>query len=145
MVDASVIFSEGLSNYLEELGFKRDPYDWCVMNKTINGEQCTIVWHVDDLMINHLDPDVVTSVIDGLSEKYGKTAPLTVDQRKVHEYLGMVINFNDPGAAKVAIYQYIYGVIDSALDVYRVSFREHGVGKVTPAPSNLYEIRSLDT
>ena len=43
-VNASRLFFEDLSNYLEKhIGFKRNPYDWCVMNKTINSKQCTII------------------------------------------------------------------------------------------------------
>ena len=145
-VDASRLFFEDLSEYLEKhMGFKRNPYDWCVMNKTIDGKQCTIIWHVDDLMISHVDPDVVSNVIKDLSDKYGKTAPLTVNRGKVHEYLGMVFDFTDPGSVKVTMYQYIDDIIDGAPDIYKVSSREHGVGMATPAPSNLYEIRSPDS
>ena len=32
-----------------------------VANKMINGKQCTMLLHVDDLKISHTDPDVVTS------------------------------------------------------------------------------------
>ena len=42
------------------------------------------------------------------------------------------------------MYQYVDGVIDGAPNVYKVSSREHGIGMETPAPSNLYEIRSPD-
>ena len=43
-VDASKLFSNDLSGFLlDNLGFKRNPYDWCIVNKTINGKQCTIV------------------------------------------------------------------------------------------------------
>jgi hypothetical protein len=42
--------------------FLSNPYDPCVMNKTIHGKQCTMLWHVDDLKISHVDPEVVTEV-----------------------------------------------------------------------------------
>ena len=44
-----------------------NPYDNCVANKIINGSQFTIVWHVDDLKLSHVDPDEVTKIIDLLS------------------------------------------------------------------------------
>ena len=75
----------------EDLGFERNPYDWCVFNKIIDGKQCTIVCHVDDLMISHEDPNVVTSIIRSLSDKYGDMMPLIVNRGRVHEYLGMVL------------------------------------------------------
>jgi hypothetical protein len=50
---------------LKKWGFKINPYDWwCVANKMIDGKQCTIVWHVDDLKISHVRPNMVTSVIE---------------------------------------------------------------------------------
>jgi len=40
---------------LQEWGFKINEYDHCVANKLIKGKQCTILWHVDDLKILHVD------------------------------------------------------------------------------------------
>ena len=38
-VDASKLFFEDLSRQLlDEMGFERNPYDWCVVNKIINGK-----------------------------------------------------------------------------------------------------------
>jgi hypothetical protein len=34
---------------LENSGFKLNPYDPCVANKTLNGTQMTVCWHADDL------------------------------------------------------------------------------------------------
>ena len=48
---AALLFWENLSETLQEWGFNINPYDWCVANKMINGKQCTIGWHVDDLKI----------------------------------------------------------------------------------------------
>ena len=38
---------------LEGLGFNINPNDRCVTNKTINGHQCSISWHVDDCLASH--------------------------------------------------------------------------------------------
>jgi hypothetical protein len=46
---AALLFWRLLTSKLVAMGFKINPYDWCVANKTINGKQCTILWHVDDL------------------------------------------------------------------------------------------------
>ena len=45
----ALLFWDNLSETLQESGFKNNPYDWCVANKMINGTQCTIGWHVDDM------------------------------------------------------------------------------------------------
>ena len=49
-LQAALLFWKNLSGFLiNELGFVVNPYDWCVVNKIINGKQCTVGWHVDDL------------------------------------------------------------------------------------------------
>ena len=48
---------------LEKEGFVINPYDRCVANKVINGEQCTIVWYVDNNKVSHKDPKVVDDII----------------------------------------------------------------------------------
>ena len=52
-----------MSKKLIEWGFEINLYDWCVANKTVNGKQCTILWHVGDLKISHVDLEVVTDMI----------------------------------------------------------------------------------
>ena len=49
-LQAALLFWKNLSEFLiKDQGFQVNPYDWCVFNKVINGKQCTISWHVDDL------------------------------------------------------------------------------------------------
>ena len=43
------------------MGFEINPYDPCVANKMVNGAQCTVYWHVDDLKVFHVDEAVVTT------------------------------------------------------------------------------------
>ena len=86
---AAHLFWEKLSGELQEWGFKANPYDSCVVNKMINGKQCTIGWHVDDVQCSHVDPMVVEHMISLMGNEFGKDAPLTVSRDKVHEYLGM--------------------------------------------------------
>ena len=80
-LQAASLFWKDLTKILvEELGFEVNPYDWCVANKVINGEQCTIGWHVDDLMISHKEEEVIEDVISRLQARFGKEAPLTVNR-----------------------------------------------------------------
>ena len=30
----------------------------------INGKQCTIVWYIDDNKLSHIDPNIVTEVLE---------------------------------------------------------------------------------
>ena len=48
---------------LQEWGFVLNPYDKCVAKTNIEGKQCTIIWHVDDLKISHADKNVVENIL----------------------------------------------------------------------------------
>ena len=86
---AARLFYERLKTSLTKWGFKCNEYDECVANKMINERQCTIIWHVDDLKISHVDPQVVDQVIDMIDEEYGQEEPISRNRGKVHHYLGM--------------------------------------------------------
>ena len=70
-------------------------------NKTVNGKKCTILWHVDDLKISHVDPDVVTDMIKTTDKEFGQEAPIMVKRGKVHDYFGMTLDFSTEGKAKI--------------------------------------------
>ena len=77
IVDASKLLFDALTSFLvKDLGFKVNAYDTCVVKKNIQGKQCTISWHVDDLKISHKYANVVTSIIESLSARYGTAMPL---------------------------------------------------------------------
>ncbi|KAI2500335.1 Reverse transcriptase (RNA-dependent DNA polymerase) [Fragilaria crotonensis] len=109
---AALLFWKRLSKQLIQWGFKLNPYDSCVANKTIDGNQCTILWHVDDLKISHVDPKVVTDVIELLKSEFGNEAPLTITRGKVHEYLGMTIDFSIDGKVMFKMFDYIKTMLD---------------------------------
>eukprot|EP00975_Prorocentrum_lima_P031421 6593461-Prorocentrum_lima.AAC.1 len=75
---AAVLFWRKLTRFLVDCGFEVNPYDWCVMNKMIDGKQCTILWHVDDLKISHVSTNVVSDIIEMLQKEYGKVGALSV-------------------------------------------------------------------
>jgi hypothetical protein len=68
-LQAALLFWQNLSSQLIEWRFELNPYDFCVVNKTIDGGQCTIVWHVDDLKISHVSTKAVDTVISLLDAK----------------------------------------------------------------------------
>jgi hypothetical protein len=113
-LQAALLFWENLSTFLtEELGFTINKYDRCTVNKIINGKQCTVVWHVDDLKLSHIDPKVLDEIIRRLREKYGQEAPLTVTRGKVHEYLGMTLDYGEVGKVKFIMDDYVKNLIDN--------------------------------
>jgi hypothetical protein len=113
----------------------QNPYDSCVATKTINGKQCTILWHVDKLKISHVNANVVTNVIKFLQFEFGKEALLTQTCRKVHEYLGMTIDFSLPGKVKFYMIDYIKLMLD-------VQPEEMSRTVPTPASAHLFEVNA---
>ena len=41
------------------------------MKKIVKGKQCTILWHVDDLNMLHVDSEIVSSVLSDIDAEYG--------------------------------------------------------------------------
>ena len=93
-VRAAYLFWLDLTGSLKKWGFKANPYDWCTMNHMFGKNQCTIQWHVDDLKISCRNESAVESVVKKLSAQYGKIASLTITRRKVHDYLGIRIDYS---------------------------------------------------
>jgi hypothetical protein len=68
----------------------------------VEGSQCTIVWHVDDQKISHKNPDVVTS-LQQLESEFSKEAPLSITRGKIHEYLGMKLDYTKDGKVEITM------------------------------------------
>ena len=55
---ASLLFYKKFVKVLQREGFELNPYDPCVANREVNGNQQTIVWHVDDCKVSHVNDTV---------------------------------------------------------------------------------------
>jgi hypothetical protein len=108
---AAVLFWKKLSKSLKMRGFVINPYDWCVANKMVNGKQLTILWHVDDLKLSHKDTKVIDEIIASLKAEYEKVGVMTVRRGKVHEYLGMTLDFSQPKKFIIGMEKYIDDVL----------------------------------
>ena len=92
------LFWEHISKSLTDMGFIPNPDDLCVLNKDVNGEQCTIVLHVDDIGLSHKEENVVRDVAatlekeDGSVERY--LEPIHAPQHTV-TYL-LTVNMRTP-------------------------------------------------
>ena len=62
LLRSALLFYRKLVGDLEAEGFTINPYDPCVANKLINGKQLTILWHVDDLKISHVNRSEVNKM-----------------------------------------------------------------------------------
>jgi hypothetical protein len=114
-VKSALLWYEMFSGTLKDLGFTINPYDPCVANCMINGKQCTVAWYVDDMKISHVDPNVVTDIIQKLEQRFDK---MTVTRGKEHVFLGMNIKFTEKRTAIITMKHYLAEAIaDSGLNI----------------------------
>jgi hypothetical protein len=94
-----------------------------------------VLWHVDDIKVSHEDPEVVTQVLLKLfkEDAYGKEAPLTITRGKVHNYLGMTIDYRVDGKVKFTMTDYIQNMLDEIPTDMRGE-------AATPAANHLFEV-----
>ena len=98
------------------MGYQRNEYDWCIMNRIIDDKQCTILCNVDDLKTSHVDPAFISSVLFDIDAEYGKIAKMTITQGKVHKYLGVNIDYSFPGKVIFLMIDYIGKMIEGILE-----------------------------
>ena len=110
-----------------------DPYAW---NAVINGKQITLLFHTYNVMITHGMANVVSDQIKLLDGFHGKNYPLTVTRGKIHECLGMTIDFRNKWI--IAFLQH-----DAIKKFWRSLPPElKGPCRSTPAPVNLFKVDS---
>ena len=137
-LQAASLFWKIFTNTLLEWGFEINPYDWCVANKVVNGKQLTVVWHVDDLKISHVEDDIISEFIKKLRGKYetmpyGIKTPLIVHRGRKHDYLGMTLDYSIDGKVIVDMRDYVKKLLDDLPLCFRGS-------AATPAASYLFDV-----
>jgi hypothetical protein len=130
---AAWLFWERLSKQLVDWGFTPNPYDSCVVNMIVDGKQLTVAWHVNDLKISHVATGVVDDLIANLNSEFRKETPLLKSWGKVHNYLGMTLDFSALGQVTVTMIDYIMNIcMDLPKDM---------IGSAaTPAANHLFQI-----
>jgi hypothetical protein len=101
---------------LKSKGFKLNPYDPCMANKQVNGEQLTVCVHMDNCKILHITPQVVDETIEWLRSEYKNvfgdgTRQMTVRCGKTHRYLGMSLDFSHLNQCRVTMIDYIDEIV----------------------------------
>ena len=74
------------------LGSSINKYDLWVSNKIIDGKKCTIVWYVDENKLPHVDPNVVTNILEKIKEHFGD---LVINRGDTHDLLGVTIKIGN--------------------------------------------------
>ena len=117
IMKAALLFYLRFVGDLESIGFILNPYDPCVANKLVNGHQLTIVWHVDDLKISHKEPKTVTRMVTWLRRTYERmfddgSGAMKICRGKLHEYLGMTLDYRVKGQVTFSMIPYIKEIIE---------------------------------
>ena len=62
IMKAALLFYLKFVKNLKSIGFVLNPNDPCAAKNIVHGAQLTVVWHVEDLKIIHMDAGVVTRI-----------------------------------------------------------------------------------
>ena len=128
-MQSALLFYGKLCSILDDHGFKVNPYDPCVANKMINEKQMTVTF--DDLKISHMDSNEVTKCIEHFKKIYGNR--MTVHRGKVHDYLGMDLDFSSAKVLKIGMIKYIKKIHDK----FPEEIKSAGA---TPAAEHLFDV-----
>jgi hypothetical protein len=133
LLRSALLFYRKLRRELEDYGFTINPYDPCVANRiSESGKQQTVLWHVDDLMMSHVDPEVNTALLGYLEGIYGDK--MTVTRGSKHRYLGMDLDFSKPGLLGITMIKYIDDIFEDFPELITKTSR-------TPHTDNLFKVR----
>jgi hypothetical protein len=140
ILKAALLFYKRLVKDLLGIGFKLNPYDPCVANKMVGGKQMTLCWHVDDMKVSHFLTKRVDDMIKWLRSKYKRlfgdgSGAMKVCRGKVHEYIGMTLDFRIPGQVRVTMIPYVKEIV---ADFTKISTDTKTA--VTPAAEHLFKI-----
>jgi hypothetical protein len=142
---ASLLYYKKFVKTLLREGFVINPYDCCVANRMVKGKQQTILWHVDDCKLSCVRTKANDQLIEVLRQEYETifedgSGKMKVSRGKVHEYLGMTIDFRTRGQVKISMFKYIKEIL---AEFEKAMPDAHGV-KTSAAPANLYTVSEGD-
>ena len=110
MLKSALWFYEKLRDDIEADGFTINEYDPCVANKMVNGNQMTVTWHVDDLKVSHREQAEIDKFSQFLRDKYEKPEQglmLTYHKGKVHDYLGIDLDYSERKKLKALFWLFV--------------------------------------
>jgi len=137
---AALLYYQRFVTDLKSIGFEVNPYDPCMANKIVKGTQLTIVWHVDDLIVSHRRKSVVSKMANWLKSTYERlfddgSGAMKISRGKIHEYLGMTLDFTVPDEVKITMIPYIKEIVQL--------FKKHDDSDRTantPAAEHLFKV-----
>ena len=134
---AQLFWGKLQAKLVKDWGFVPSRYDSCVVNKTVDGKQLTVAWHVDDLKVSHVEERVLDDFIAKMEKEFGQDIPLSVSRGPVQEYLGMTLDFSKRGQVVVKMSNYMKNMLNDAPALMD--------GKATtPTAAHLFKVNTED-
>jgi hypothetical protein len=106
-----------------------------VANKKVQGLQQTILFHVDNLKLSHKMKLVNDRVKKWLNSQYSNHGKVTATCDKVHNYLGMELDYWERGDLKINMTKYVENMIND----FPVKLGKKDVAKA-PAADSLFNL-----
>jgi hypothetical protein len=113
MLEAAILWYKKFQGELEQKGFKFNPYDPCVANRTEKGSQHTLLFHVEDLKSSHKDSKVNDQFDEWLQENYGENGEVAIHRGKKNDYLGMELDLSEKGKVKIGMTEYVASMLEA--------------------------------
>ena len=79
-------------------------------NKIVNRKQHTVSWNVNNLKFSHVNKNVNDNFMEWIKEKYGIIREVKVSCRKIHEYLGMTLDYMVKEPVTINMYDYVKNI-----------------------------------
>jgi len=93
-VQSAKLWYDKLCEVLTDAGYTRNDYDQCLFNKKVDGEQVTIAFHVDDLLITSVNSKLIDQIQQHLEQNFES---ITVNRGNNHSYLAMNLAMTENG------------------------------------------------
>ena len=138
---AALLFYLKLVKNLKSIGFELNIYDPCMVNKIVDDAQLTVVWHVNDLKVSHVDAGVVTQMYVCLQKTYERLfddslGAIKLKRGKIHECLSMQLDFIVAVQVKITMLDYIQEMLE---DFHK--FDPSKTVSRTPAADHIFKVR----
>ena len=100
-IQSARLWYDTFSAFLYKLGYKKNERDACVFNKlSTTGVQCTVCFHVDDVMITSEDKSMLDEFESAVTAEYEQVSVTKGDK---HSYLGRLFDFSEEYKCKVSM------------------------------------------
>ena len=144
MVAASLLYYHKFTKSLTSVRFEinpYNPYNPCMANKTVDGTQMTICFHMDDWKLSHHSSRANNNMIDWLPQEYESifedgSGQMPVSRGRVHKYLGMTLDYTICGCVNISMFNYV----DKIINAFEKAKPKGGGIKSIAAPDDLFKV-----